>query len=120
MADLEAMNINTPNELLSKRPDADCVYGGSHYFFNINVHRTMILIEFEPDNEATILWAGSHDEYELTFKNNRNVIEKWLIDNRLQKNMSGLHPDCNDGIMEDWEHGFRENEILGTWQNSSC
>lgn len=83
--DLEAMNVATPNELILKRPDADCVYGGSYYFFNINVHRTMILIEFEPDNEATILWAGSHDEYELTFKNNRNVIRKWLIDNRLIK-----------------------------------
>jgi mRNA-degrading endonuclease HigB of HigAB toxin-antitoxin module len=80
--DLETMNVATPNELISKRPDADCVYGGSHYFFNINIHRTMILIEFEPDNAATILWAGSHDEYELIFKNNRNVIKKWLIDNR--------------------------------------
>ncbi|NBC84299.1 MAG: type II toxin-antitoxin system HigB family toxin [Bacteroidetes bacterium] len=83
--DLDEMTVDNPNELITKRPDADCVYGGSHYFFNINVHRTMILIEFEPDNEATILWAGSHDEYELTFKNNRNVIKKWLIDNRLIK-----------------------------------
>jgi hypothetical protein len=83
--DLEIMNVATPNELIAKRPDADCVYEGSYYFFNINIHRTMILIEFEPDNEATILWAGSHDEYELTFKNNRNVIKKWLIDNRLIK-----------------------------------
>lgn len=85
--DLANMEVTSPNELISKRPDADCVYGGSHYFFNINIHRTMILIEFEPENEATIIWAGSHDEYELTFKNNRNVIKKWLIDNRwIKKN----------------------------------
>jgi hypothetical protein len=85
LEDLDEMIVSNPNELISKRPDADCVYGGSHYFFNINVHRTMILIEFEPYNEATILWAGSHDEYEMIFKNNRNVIKKWLIDNRLIK-----------------------------------
>jgi len=71
----------TPLDLTAKRPDADCVYGGEFYFFDINIHRTLIMIEFEENGEATIVWAGSHDEYELTFKNNRNVIKKWLRDN---------------------------------------
>jgi len=39
------------------------------------------MIELEENGEATIVWAGSHDDYELTFKNNRNVIKKWLRDN---------------------------------------
>lgn len=38
----------------------------------------MILIEFEDDGEATIEWCGSHDDYETTFKNNKNTIKKWL------------------------------------------
>ena len=79
--DIEESNWNTPLDLTNDRPDADCVYGGEFYFFNINIHRTMILIEFEEDGEATVVWAGNHDDYELTFKNNRNVIKKWLRDN---------------------------------------
>ena len=79
--DIENTNFKTPQELIDIRPDADCVYGGEFYFFNINVHRTMILIEFEDDGEVTIVWAGNHDDYEKVFKNNRNVIKKWLKDN---------------------------------------
>jgi mRNA interferase HigB len=78
--DLETSDWITPQKLIEKRPDADCIYGGEFYFFNINIHRTMILIEFEVDGKMTVVWAGSHDEYELTFKNNRNVIKKWLKD----------------------------------------
>ncbi|RLD75803.1 MAG: type II toxin-antitoxin system HigB family toxin [Bacteroidetes bacterium] len=79
--DIEKSNWKTPLELTKNRHDADCVYGGEFYFFNINIHRTLIMIEFEENGEATIVWAGSHDDYELTFKNNRNVIKKWLRDN---------------------------------------
>lgn len=81
MADLEKSDWKTPVDLIAKRPDADCVYGGAFYFFNINIHRTLILIEFEENGEVTIVWAGSHEDYELTFKNNRDVIKKWLRDN---------------------------------------
>jgi mRNA-degrading endonuclease HigB of HigAB toxin-antitoxin module len=79
--EIEKGNWNTPQELVKNRSDADCVYGGEFYFFDINIHRTLILIEFEENGEATIVWAGNHDDYELTFKNNRNVIKKWLRDN---------------------------------------
>lgn len=81
IAEIEEGSWKTPNDLISNRPDADCVYGGKFYFFDINIHRTLVLIEFDEDGEATIARAGSHDEYELTFKNNRNVIKKWLRDN---------------------------------------
>ncbi len=81
ISEIENSNWETPLDLTAKRPDADCVYGGEFYFFNINIHRTLIMIEFEENGEATIVWAGSHDDYELTFKNNRNVIKKWLRDN---------------------------------------
>ena len=76
--EIEMNNWKTPLELLDNRPDTDCVYGGEFYFFNINIHRTLIMIEFEENGEATIVWAGNHDDYELTFKNNRKVIKKWL------------------------------------------
>jgi len=78
---LEGTEWDNPHELTKKRPDADCVYNGEFYFFNISVHRTLIMIEFEEDGEMTVVWAGSHDDYEKTFKNNRNVIKKWLRDN---------------------------------------
>lgn len=81
ISDIEESNWTTSLELVVKRPDADCVYGGEFYFFDINIHRSLILIEFEDNGEATIVWAGSHDDYELTFKNNKNVIKKWLKDN---------------------------------------
>jgi len=81
ISDIENSKWKTPHELTEERPDADCVYGGEFYFFNINVHRTLVLIEFEESGEATIVWAGSHAEYEKTFKNNRSVIKKWLKDN---------------------------------------
>ena len=81
VVDIENNSWKTPRELIDARPDADCVYGGEFYFFDINIHRTLILIEFEENGDATIVWAGNHDDYELTFKNNRNVIKKWLRDN---------------------------------------
>lgn len=36
----------------------------------------MILIVFE-NPEATVVWAGSHGEYDKIFKN-KATIEKWL------------------------------------------
>jgi len=81
ISDIEDSDWKNPQDLTENRTDADCVYGGEFYFFNINIHRTLIMIEFEENGEATIVWAGSHDDYELTFRNNRNVIKKWLRDN---------------------------------------
>jgi hypothetical protein len=39
------------------------------------------LIEFDEEGEATIIWAGTHQAYEKTFKNNKRIIEKWLRTN---------------------------------------
>lgn len=62
------------------RKDADCVHSDGFFFFNINIHRTLILIELDEDGEATIIWTGTHQEYERVFKNNKSTIEKWLRD----------------------------------------
>ncbi|WP_281632971.1 type II toxin-antitoxin system HigB family toxin [Flavobacterium luteolum] len=78
--DLEKFNSNE-NTICEIRNDADCVHSDGFYFFNINIHRTLILIEFDDDGEATIIWAGTHLEYESTFKNNKATIEKWLRKN---------------------------------------
>lgn len=39
------------------------------------------MIELDENGEATIVWVGTHQEYETTFKNNKNTIEKWLRNN---------------------------------------
>jgi len=80
IADLEKFNPKKDN-LNEIRNDADCVHNEGFYFFNINIHRTLILIEFDDDGEATIVWAGTHQEYESIFKNNKTTIEKWLRKN---------------------------------------
>lgn len=63
------------------RKDADCVHNDGFYFFDINIHRTLVMIELDENGEATIVWVGTHQEYEATFKNNKNTIEKWLRNN---------------------------------------
>lgn len=40
----------------------------------------MIHIEFD-DDEASVVWVGTHQEYENTFKNNKKTIKKWLNSN---------------------------------------
>jgi len=80
MTDLENFNPITQN-ILDIRADADCVHKDGFYFFDICIHRTLILIEFDEEGEATIVWVGTHQEYESTFKNNKSTIEKWLRKN---------------------------------------
>lgn len=77
VADLERFNPSESN-ITDIRSDADKVHAEGFYFFDINIHRTLILIEFDDEGEATIVWAGSHQEYDSTFKNNKTTIEKWL------------------------------------------
>ena len=79
--DIEAADWTTPTDIIESRPDADLAHNDGFYFFDINVHRTMILVEFDNDGEATIVWTGDHDSYERIFKNNKNTIKKWLRDN---------------------------------------
>lgn len=75
---IEESNWANENEMKKVRPDADCVHNDGFYFFDINIHRTFVLIEFDEDGEATVIWAGTHQEYESIFKNNKNTIKKWL------------------------------------------
>lgn len=77
--DFEKNSFKTFAELKRIRNDADKVHADGFYFFDIYVHRTMIMIEFD-DEEGAIVWAGTHGEYESTFKNNKNTIDKWLRD----------------------------------------
>lgn len=82
ISDIESANWTKKTDIKLARPDADCVHSDGFYFFDINIHRTMILVVFE-DNEATVIWTGSHDEYEKTFKGNKTTIEKWLRNQQL-------------------------------------
>ena len=77
ISEIESAKWKKPTDIKETRTDADCVHSDGFYFFDLNVHRTMILIVFE-DNEATVIWTGSHDEYDKTFKGNKTTIEKWL------------------------------------------
>jgi hypothetical protein len=60
------------------RKDADRVHSDGFYFFDIHIHRVFVLIDLDEDGEATVIWVGSHDEYERTFRNNKYTIKNWL------------------------------------------
>ena len=75
--DIEENDWSNQTELNESRSDADWVHSDGFYFFNISIHRTMILIEFD-GGEASVVWLGNHKEYEKTFKNNKGTIKKWL------------------------------------------
>jgi mRNA-degrading endonuclease HigB of HigAB toxin-antitoxin module len=78
--DIEGSKWHSQSELKKERPDADRVHREGFYFFNIYIHRTMVLIEFD-DQEASVVWVGTHQEYDATFKNNKNAIKNWLKSN---------------------------------------
>lgn len=80
IADLEALDLKK-EKLTDIRGDADCVHSDGFYFFDLNVHRSLILVDFDDQGVATIVWVGSHDEYARIFKNNKPTIEKWLRKN---------------------------------------
>ncbi len=79
--DIEQNDWDSQIELKQTRSDADCVHSEGFYFFNLNVHRTMVLIEFDENKRARIIWTGSHQDYDNIFKNNRSTIKKWLRNN---------------------------------------
>ena len=74
---IEGSEWNNKLEVIESRPDADRVHSDNFFFFDINIHRTMILIAFN-EQEAEILWVGNHAEYDSTFKGNKRTIETWL------------------------------------------
>lgn len=74
---IENNNWKNEQELKNEFKEVDQVHNDGFYFFNISIHRTMVLMEFD-NNEATVVWVGNHKEYESTFKNNKNTIKKWL------------------------------------------
>lgn len=80
--DIENAEWTKKTEIKISRPDADCIHSDGFYFFDISIHRTMILIAFE-DDEAVVIWTGSHDEYDRTFKGNKTTIENWLKKQKL-------------------------------------
>ncbi len=80
ISDLEGFSYHNQH-IADIRRDADCVHNEGFYFFDINIHRTLILIELDEEGEATIVWVGTHQEYEITFQNNKKTIEKWLRTN---------------------------------------
>jgi len=80
--DIENAEWSKKTDIKKIRPDADCVHSDGFYFFDIHIHRTLVLILFDQD-EAIIIWAGTHDEYDSTFKGNKRTIRKWLRNHQL-------------------------------------
>ncbi len=78
IATIEEKDWKSKVSILKDRPDADEVYNDGFYFFDINIYRTLILIEFGLNGEATVVWCGTHAEYNFIFKNNKATIKKWL------------------------------------------
>lgn len=79
--DIELGKWENESDVKNNRPDADCVHNDGFYFFNIHIHRILIFIELDDEGEATVVWTGTHQEYDTVFKNNKNVIKKWLKSN---------------------------------------
>jgi len=75
---IESKQWKSKEEVKADRSDADQVHSDGFYFFNLHVHRTMIMVLVGEKPEAEVLWAGTHQQYESTFKNNKTVIKKWL------------------------------------------
>ena len=75
--DIENSEWKDKLELTEIRPDANRVHSEDFFFLDINIHRTLALIVFH-EQYAEILWVGNHDEYDSTFKGNKNTIETWL------------------------------------------
>lgn len=78
---IEESEWKTKNEVIRDRPDVDQVHSDGFYFFDISIHRTLVLVELGEDGEATIVWSGDHDTYERVFKNSKTTIKKYLSDN---------------------------------------
>ncbi len=101
--DIQACNWESQKELIITRPDADSIHEDGFYFFNINVHRTMILLEFG-ENEASVVWVGDHQKYEQIFQNNKDTIRKWLsandLDIKIMKTQLDIQKLLENGIIE--------------------
>jgi mRNA-degrading endonuclease HigB of HigAB toxin-antitoxin module len=80
--DIENAEWSKKSDIKKFRSDADCVHSDGFYFFDIHIHRTLVLILFD-QKEATIIWAGTHDEYDSIFKGNKSTIRKWLRNQQL-------------------------------------
>ena len=77
VSDLESTKVQSDADFRAIRSDAEKVQKTGFYFLDIHIHRVLLLLDIK-DDEASILWAGTHSEYERIFKNNKNSIEKWL------------------------------------------
>ncbi len=75
--DIESSDWESKLELIESRSDADRVHSEDFFFFDISIHRTLALVVFN-EEYAEILWVGNHDEYDSTFKGNKQTIETWL------------------------------------------
>ncbi|QRR03560.1 type II toxin-antitoxin system HigB family toxin [Dyadobacter sandarakinus] len=72
--DLEEAEVKSLDHLYKLRNGVDKVHNDGFYFFDVNLHRALILVRFFADR-AIIVWFGSHKQYMSTFKNNKNSIE---------------------------------------------
>ncbi len=77
IGDIESSEWKNKLEVIESRPDADRVHSDNFFFFDIYIHRVMILIAFN-EHEAEIIWVGDHADYDSTFKGNKRTIETWL------------------------------------------
>jgi mRNA-degrading endonuclease HigB of HigAB toxin-antitoxin module len=82
MDDILKADWKNKNDIFRDRPDANCVHSDGFYFFDLSTYRTMVILFFD-DQKVYVIWAGSHDEYDRTFKDNKQTIERWLRKNGL-------------------------------------
>jgi mRNA interferase HigB len=76
LAAVTAANWQNDADVKNTFHRADRILGG-FYVFDIGSNHNLSLVLFNK-GQFEIIWAGNHDDYEATFKNNKDTIKKFL------------------------------------------
>jgi mRNA interferase HigB len=68
---------NNDQDVKATFPNADRIFNNVYVFNITGADRSLALVFFK-DGEVEIVWAGNHDEYDATLKNNKDTIRKFL------------------------------------------
>ncbi len=74
---VEKANWKNDADLKATFPDADRVFKNVYVFDLTGSDRTLTLVYFA-NGQVQIVWAGDHQAYERTLKNNKDTIRKFL------------------------------------------
>ena len=98
------------------RKDADLVHGNGFYFFNIEIHRTLIFIAFEKKYEATVLWVSRNQTHTASWENSC-ITPKCRV---CIMSMPRIRLGANPSLTSQSGQRFWQSVSAETRQNTSC